>query len=93
MSPMSGTGHVIDVSSTPTPTKHNLVLNDQAACLTWVPKKTAAHRTCRYLSIGSLVASVGTDRNPNPTLTAETADAVAAVIEEAATTVSREAAA
>jgi hypothetical protein len=36
---MSGTGHVIDVSSTPTPTKHNLVLNDQAACLTWVPKK------------------------------------------------------
>jgi hypothetical protein len=39
MSPMSGTGHVIDDFIDTTPTKHNLVLNDQAACLTWVPKK------------------------------------------------------
>jgi pimeloyl-ACP methyl ester carboxylesterase len=42
------------ISSTTTPTKRNLVFNGQAACLTWVPKKTATHRTCRYPSIGSL---------------------------------------
>jgi hypothetical protein len=36
---MSGIGHVIDDSSTPTPTKHNLAVNGQAACLTWAPKK------------------------------------------------------